>query len=396
MRDKGPRRIATFASPLIGDTVLATPLYRILRAHYPAAEFTLLSEVRDHPVLHGFNTFDRMVEYSSNLNLEELFDLVVLPVFCGDREVTSGFHQFKNVVSLDRLHAQKRETWRNKWSGEFNHVLFYKHQVELNADLARSLGWSGDIPAAYCPQGDTLTYSHLDGRIGLFINTPQNNFQALANRQWPLAHWKSLVKVLDAKNVVLVGGQSDLPNLQELSWQTGAPFEATATLLDFTALCRNLKALVTTDGGGMHAAATSGVPIVSLHGTSSPILLHPWIYPHGKCIAILAPNTCSPCQRSLRLQLCEQGITHMVCMERIDPLTVKRALTEIESIDSGACLILKGQDFVSKETYLASWRRKLLSNANYNLARITLRLRSAERSSTLSDHRQLPSEPLPR
>jgi ADP-heptose:LPS heptosyltransferase len=312
--------------------------------------------------------------------LDEHYDLVVLPVFCGDKQVTANFDRFQKLLSLARLHEKQRGSWRNKLDGKFTHLLFYKHQFELNAELAEAAGYSGEMPPLYCPQGDPNLYRHLKGRIGLFINTPQNTFQALPNRQWPMAHWKSLVKVLDAKNLVLVGGQSDLPNLQELSRQTGAPFEATATLLDFTALCRNLKALVTTDGGGMHAAATSGVPIVSLHGTSSPILLHPWIYPTGKCIAILAPNTCSPCQRSLRLQLCEQGITRMACMERIDPQAVSRIVAELDQLKPGTCLILKGNDLLTKQEYIRSWKRKILATSNFNFARAALRLHAPSKS----------------
>ena len=124
----------------------------------------------------------------------------------------------------------------------------------------------------------------------------------------------------------------------------------------------------------MHAAATSGVPIVSLHGTSSPILLHPWIYPNGKCIAILAPNTCSPCQRSLRLHLCEQGITKMACMERIQPEDVTRVLADLDQLREGTCLILKGDDLLTKEEYIRSWKRKIFATSNFNFARAALRL----------------------
>ena len=396
MTKKSPQRIATFASSLIGDTLMATSLYRALRIQYPNAELTLLSEVPEHPVLDGFNTFDRITEYRSDLDLDNHYDLIVLPVFCGDAKVRANFDRLKNLVSLDRLHSELRQSWRNKWSGDYTHLLFYKHQFELNTDLARAAGYSGEMPPLYCPQGDPALYRHLKGRVGLFINTPQNEFQALPNRQWPSTHWKELIDALGPLKVVLVGGSSDLPNLKLLAAETSATYEATATISDFTALCRNLNALVTTDGGGMHVAATTGVPIVSLHGTSSPILLHPWIYPGGKCIAIQAPNTCSPCQRSLRLRLCEQGITRMACMERVDASMVKRALDEIERMNSGGCVILKGKDFMTRETYLKSWRRKLLSNVNYNLARITLRLHRGDYHSTVSGHPQTPHELLPR
>ncbi len=381
MKNPAPRKIATFASAQIGDTLMATSLYQALRIQYPNAELTLLSQVAQHPVLSGFNTFDLTVDYHSDLNLDELYDLVVLPVFCGDSAVNANFNRFQNVISLDRLHGKLRRSWRNKWDGTFTHLLFYKHQFELNADLARAFGYLGDMPLLYCPQGDPARYDHLKRRIGLFINTPQNKFQALPNRQWPLTHWQDLIQLLCPANVILVGAESDLPNLQRLATETGAAFEATATLSDFTAVCRNLKTLVTTDGGGMHAAATTGVPIVSLHGTSSPILLHPWIYPEGKCVAVVSPNACSPCQRSYRLLACEIGLTQMDCMQNIRSEFVERAIIEVDKLKAGTCLVMKGEELMTKTAYLRDWKRALTFKLNYDWARIAVRLPSRGRHS---------------
>src|SRR5262249_17678472 len=145
-------------------------------------------ELPAHPVLKDFNTFDRVVEYRADLDLDRFYDLVVLPVFCGDTKVRTDFARFENVISLDRLHSDLRKSWRNKWAGDYTHLLFYKHQFELNADLASAAGCSGEMPELYCPQGDSTVYRHFKNRVGLFINTPQNEFQALPNRQWPMTH----------------------------------------------------------------------------------------------------------------------------------------------------------------------------------------------------------------
>ena len=134
----------------------------------------------------------------------------------------------------------------------------------------------------------------------------------------------------------------------------------------------------------MHAAATSGVPIVSLHGTSSPILLHPWIYPDGKCIAVLSPNTCSPCQRSYRLQLCESGLTKMDCMQNLRPEFVESAMSEIEKLAAGTCLIMKGNHLLTKQDYLKSWKRSVQFTLNNNMARVALKLTSPNRPSSLA------------
>jgi hypothetical protein len=124
----------------------------------------------------------------------------------------------------------------------------------------------------------------------------------------------------------------------------------------------------------MHAAATTRVPIVSLHGTSSPILLHPWIFPEGRCIAMLSPNSCSPCQRSYRLKLCEAGVTRMDCMQNIKPEMVVRAVAELAQMEPGTCLIMRGDRLLTKDAYLRSKRRKFEFTLNNNFARAALHL----------------------
>jgi lipopolysaccharide heptosyltransferase II len=372
------KKIATFAPAELGDTILATPLYRALRAQYPNAHLTALSQLPDHPVLAGFNTFDSIVSYRPDFNLSREFDLVVLPVLCGDSEVRCHFQSHENVISADRLHARRRRSLLGRWNGNYSHVLFYRHQVEMNMELAREAGYRGPITSPYCPQGDLSGFGQHSGKLGLFINTPINKFQAMSNRLWPIEYWSELVKSLGTSEILLIGGPTDRPNLERVAAETGASFVVTQSLGEFTALCRVLRVLVSTDGGAMHAAATSSVPLISLHGTSSPVLLHPWIYPDGKCVAVLSPKTCSPCQRSYTLKACELGLTEMDCMRRIEPRFIARAIHEIEYLKSGTCLVMKGDRLMTKDAYLSSLRRKVEFTLNYNVARLWLLQKGAK------------------
>lgn len=368
------RTIATFAPLELGDTILATPLYRALRASYPDAHFTVLSQLSDHPVLAGFDGFDSVVNYQPEIDLASAFDLVVLPVLCGDSEVRRHFDTHPFVISADRLFAAQRGALINKWNGRYSHVLFYRHQVEMNMELAYEAGYEGQTMPLYCPQGEAAGFEGFRGKVGLFINTPANEFQAMANRQWPLGHWKALIDRLGASKLILIGGPTDRPNVERLADETSASFVVTGSLAEFTALCSVLKVLVTTDGGAMHAAAIAEVPIVSLHGTSSPILLHPWIYPQGKCVAVLSPNTCSPCQRSYRLKVCESGLTRMDCMQNIRPEFVEQAVNSLDDLECGTCLIMKGDRLMTKDAYLRSGKRKIEFALNYNVARAAIHL----------------------
>jgi len=334
-------------------------------------------------VLEGFGVFDSVEHYNLETDLSA-FDLLVLPVLCGDNDVRRHFESHKNVISADRLYAARRESFSNKWSGVYSNMLFYKQQVELNKELALEVGYEGPDIAPYCPQGDSAQFERQRGMVGLFINTPTNEFQAMANRQWPIENWKALIDRVDHSQVLLIGGASDRPNVERLAQETHLPFVITDTFAEFTGLCRVLKLLVTTDGGAMHAAATSGVPIISLHGTSSPILLHPWIYPEGKCIAVLSPNSCSPCQRSYRLQVCENGLTKMDCMQNLRPEFIESAMNEIEKLERGTCLIMKGNQLLTKRDYLGSWRRSLQFSLNNNIARLALKVTSGNRPASLA------------
>jgi len=366
------RTLATFAPLELGDTILATPLYKALRATYPDARITVLSQLRNHPVLDGSSDFDSVVDYEPNADLS-MFDLIVLPVLCGDNGIREHFDSYPNVISADRKYASKRQSIINKWNGRYSHVLFYKHQVEMNRELAYEAGYAGPSISPYCPQGDSNRFQQYREKIGLFINAPTNDFQAMANRQWPIAHWKSLINKVGVASTLLVGGPTDRPQVERLADETNSDFIVTESLAEFTGLCGVLRVLVTTDGGAMHAAATSGVPIISLHGTSSPILLHPWIFPEGKCISILSSNTCSPCQRTYRLQACESGLTKMDCMQNLKPEVVERAIGEINTLASGTCLVMKGNQLMTKSAYLQSWRRSIAFALNYNAGRLALK-----------------------
>lgn len=367
-----PKNIAAFAPLELGDTILATPLYQALRIANPTARITALSQALPHPGLEGLDVFDSVIEYDPKDDLSR-FDLLVLPVLCGDKDVRDHFNAHANIVSFERLHAAKRKSFGNKWDGRYSHLLFYRHQVELNMELAREAGYEGPPLAPFCRRGDSAPFERFSDAIGLFINTPVNEFQAMPNRQWPLAHWKQLVESLGVSKVFLMGGPTDRMNVERLARDTKADFAITNTLSEFTALCGVLRAVVTTDGGAMHAAATTSVPIVSLHGTSSPILLHPWIYPNGKSISILSPNSCSPCQRTFRLQACESGITKMDCMQNLDVRLVESALHELDALAPGTCLIKKGDTLMTKDEYLGSWQRSLGFSLNYNASRFALK-----------------------
>ncbi|MDD5584106.1 MAG: glycosyltransferase family 9 protein [Candidatus Omnitrophica bacterium] len=366
-------KIVTFAPEEIGDTIMATPLYAALRRLYSGATLDVISERDNHPVLKGIDLFDHTIVFTDGLDLSE-YDMAVMPVFSCTEALQERARKAKRYIELRHLYPITPRHWKKKITAAYRHMLFEKHQVELNMELARHIGYTGDIPELYCPGPSQVLFAEHKGKIGCCIYTPQTEFQAKKNRNWPLHHWQALIEQLDKENVVATGAACDRPNIERIVSLTGCSYQITATIQEFVGLCRQLKVLITTDHGAMHIAATSGVPIISLHGTSSPVLLHPWVGSKGKSISIISPKSCSPCQRSYRLRLCEKGMTKQTCMEKILPKHVLNALSMEDSVPVGTSMIMAGRKLMSIEEFRNSWSTQLKHFANIGFSREMIRI----------------------
>jgi hypothetical protein len=66
-------------------------------------------------------------------------------------------------------------------------------------------------------------------------------------------------------------------------------------------------------------------------------------------------------------------------MENLRPEFIERALVEIESVKDGTCLIMKGTQLLTKQSYLKSWKRAMEFSLNYNAARLAVRITARSR-----------------
>tara|TARA_B100000315_G_scaffold259477_1_gene315700 strand:- start:1153 stop:2304 length:1152 start_codon:yes stop_codon:yes gene_type:complete len=366
-------KIVTFASKTLGDTIMATPLYRALRSMYPNEQIDLITEIENHPVLKGVNLFDKEILFKENIDFTD-YDLAVMPVYCCQRIVPKLAQAAKRYVDFRHFYPKKPKSIWKRLSSAYAHMLFEKHQVELNIELLQSLGYQGKIPDMYCPLPDREIYSQYKGKVGLCIYTPKNEFQKGNNRFWPLENWNKLGTFLGGENLIILGSDFDKPNMEKLASLGNLPFQITKNIGDFIGLCQQLKLLITTDHGAMHMAAVSGVPIISLHGASSPVLLHPWVQGGGKSISVISPKFCSPCQRSYRVGLCEREITKMKCMSRITPELIVKAVKVIESMREGESKILFSRKLLSPQEFKNNWKVKFRNLLNIIVSREIIRV----------------------
>jgi heptosyltransferase-2 len=338
--------IAVFCPNLIGDTVMATPTFRALRAGHPDARIVAVVKPGVAPVLDGGPWFDDRILFDprstdesrrtpavlESLKRESLDLAVLLPNSfrsallawrAGARRRIGYARGGRSLLLTDRLKAPRDRR------GRFVPTPI----VDYYLGLARLLG---------CPVKSTRTDLHttpLDeraadlalGRLGLAampyvcLNTGGAFGPAKA---WPEEHFGVLARRLATESnvgVLVLCGPSEREAARSIVASADHPRVVSLADEDLSiglskACVRRAAMLVSTDSGPRHFAPAFNVPVLTLFGpthiawtrTQHPLSLH-----------ILNPVDCGPCQKPV----CPQG--HHRCMRDLDPDSVYRAATRM-------------------------------------------------------------------
>jgi ADP-heptose:LPS heptosyltransferase len=143
------------------------------------------------------------------------------------------------------------------------------------------------------------------------------------SKQWPRARWEELVAVLveatDLPLAVMVApGKMDAwGGLARLIPRGRGGVLPPLPLPQALAVTASAKALVTVDGGIMHAAVGLDVPTLALFGPTDPAIWFPYEQSGPFHVLARAPH-CHPCD----LQECPA----FICLPELDALTVWRTL----------------------------------------------------------------------
>jgi lipopolysaccharide heptosyltransferase II len=118
-------------------------------------------------------------------------------------------------------------------------------------------------------------------------------------RAWPVSSFEALAVALikEGYAVGMVGLASDRSLCQGIVERCASPFCVnlagyTATIRDLVLLFHSAVLLVSNDGGPIHFAALTSMPVLALFGPETPLLYGP-LSPHAHCLFKRLP--CSPC-----------------------------------------------------------------------------------------------------
>lgn len=337
--------ILLFKIGALGDLLMTTPLVRQLRGRFPEARIDYLTGRSFARILEGNPNLDRVLPFPEEIFFRRRFfgfaSLVGRirrerydTIFVLDKHrvfaLTAFLFGIERRIGFDRM---GREGILLTDRVRFERV---RHEVHYYLDLLAAVAEPDyeDASMDFVPEPRDGDYADrffsgngLDGKrvVCLAPGGGVNPGQEMAVKRWPPERYAELARLLldGGFSVVLVGGGTDRPFGDRIRSLVEVPSGIGATLGGSAALMRKAFAVVASDGGPMHLAASVNDRVVSLFGPTDPRRLAPL----NGYRYLWKPGDCEPCHDIYgRVPACKKIPT---CMEAITAEEAMGAVTDL-------------------------------------------------------------------
>jgi heptosyltransferase-1 len=329
----------------IGDIVMASGFLTALRAHYPKARISWLTQPECASLLEDNPNLDEVIAWPrkqwSDLWDKRSFLQLRANIKTFSAELTK--RQFDLAIDLQGL---LKSGWLSYLSGaEYRIGLGSREgaQLLMHQVLDRTAASDPLIGSEYRSALEQLGIDA--GPFRMHIGIAQGTIESLSSKfpgldedatdliicpfttrpqkHWPEAHWEELCQILVAsgRKVIVLGGPGDKPAGARLAELEGATSLAGQTSLqEAAALISRSRGIIGVDTGLTHMGHAFRVPTLCLFGSTRPYLNPD--NPVGEVIYL--NKDCAPCRRH---PTCG-GAFH--CLGDIEPQQVKEAFIQLE------------------------------------------------------------------
>ena len=347
-------RILVVCTRQLGDVLLTTPLIRAARERWPAAAIDVLGFGGTLGMLRGNPDIGELIEVpagsgwiASRRLLARLwrgYDLALIAQY-SDRAHLYGF------AAARRRSGQVTREAKSWWKR-----VLLAHEVPM--DLAQSHAvvqklrllepWGLPTAAALVAPPPAALPAAIAARLAppyAVLQTPT----AVAYKQWPIAHWRTLVAALLERGLqlVLTGAASDADRAVvaavKADFDEGRVVDA-AGALDLGEVGTLLRASSVYIGGDTsitHLAAACDVAVIALYGPINPRYFGPWppnptlevpyvahalVQRAGRTTVLQGSPPCVPCDRAGCL---DRNDSASVCLMTLAPA---RVVAEVDCV----------------------------------------------------------------
>lgn len=347
-------RILVIKLQLLGDVLLTTPLYSVIKQQFPQIKIDVLiyketaSVLDENPHINHTYHIDRTwKEQGTTIQLVNEYKLLKqmqtndydLVINLTDRWRGGWLTHFvKPEYSVSSAYAHRRgKRWRKIFTHIYSVPKQNRHTVEANLDAIRRLG----IDLQLANKKLILKIKHLSvEKVNRVLTEYQLNAKKVIvihpTSRWMFKSWNpgAFSRTVDfliehGFSIVLISGpQADeieyVKSIQAGTKNSVVNLAGQLSLNECAALIKVADCFVGLDSVAMHIAAAVDTPCVALFGPTSDRTWYPWSVKHK----IIAEDfECRPCG----LKGCGDGM-RSECIQAIKPETVVQAVVSLVKI----------------------------------------------------------------
>lgn len=311
-----PKRILVCQQRQIGDVLLASPVFEVLKKRFPQAELHLFTEkkceplLRHNPFIDAFHLIDKSGGFFRQLafyrrvaacNFDVVIDLQQLPR-CRMMTLLSGAPVRLSFPGsfLSRLRCNCLVMPQEG----------YASQTKVSLLEPFGIRWSGEGPRIYLTDEEREQAKNLLAACGL---RPEHTLIAVdsthrrASKRWPAERFAALMRLLagenDAFRFLLLRGpgeEEDIEHLRVLALEFGLTPEKMLTPepipdIRISAAClAQARLLIGNCSSPRHMAVALGVPSLVIPGASGTA----WKYPSPLHRELRPDLPCQPCSKT--------------------------------------------------------------------------------------------------
>ncbi|MFA5123963.1 lipopolysaccharide heptosyltransferase II [Zavarzinia sp.] len=326
-------KILVVAPSWIGDTILAQPLFALLKRNNPDVRIEVLAPDWSAPLL------TRMAEVDA---------VVINPFRHGEFGFATRRALGRRLAGADFSAAYVLpNSWKSAlvpffariprrigYQGESRYLLLNeRHRLDVAAHpqlVQRYAALAGPLPASL-PLPHLSSTAEQQQTVRSALNLPLDAAPVIfcpgaeygPAKRWPTQHFAALARLVATPQnpVWLVGSAKDAAVGDDIARAAeGAALNlcGRSTLEQAIDLIASARCVVSNDSGLMHVAAALGRPLVALYGSSSPAYTPP-LSAQARIVSRNLP--CSPCFKR------ECPLGHFDCMNGITPQQVAATVT---------------------------------------------------------------------
>lgn len=291
--DGSLKRICILAQEKLGDAILLTPLIGQLRYHFPELEIHVVA----YSDVQSFFRYDPNIQavYYGKADYIRYFQTLKKQQF--DLLFNTKDHASFTFLYQSRLIPARFRVgiWHEQHSGFFHHLIdvdFNRHMIEKNCALLQFLNVVPGQGACrpYIPPGPVSSEIHECASaipkkkcVGINLSAGEKS------REWSFEKWQTLISQLP-EPIIIFSMPDRLEEKEMLENEFGHVVKTppTRSIYDVAELMRPLLLLVTPDTALVHAASSTGTPVVGLYRKDPVHLLRfgPYGIPNRQIVSV--------------------------------------------------------------------------------------------------------------